>query len=268
MAGDWIKIRTWIAKDPKVIAMARFLASQREYMNWLSDPVQQHCKESAFEHVTLDVTVRVTVTGLVQVWGVTRPDGVPDNDDLLVSKIDLATLDEIAGVPRFGDAMASVGWAVEEDGEQVRFPKFFCQNASSEELRRKKEAERKRRWRHNQSTGQSTGQSRDNPHREEKSKVLAAAAAPRFAGNLESVSDVLDFGTKTGVTMDRKGKLQMVGYAARAMATAKRSRRGLFSKMVTDLIAGNPSDFDDAPAERAAASKALDAWEASQNGTH
>lgn len=156
MAGDWIKMRVWLSRDPKVIAMAHHIAGHRGFMDWMTDPVRQHCSASVFEHVTLDVTVRVTVTGLLQAWGVTRPDGKQDGDDLVVEKSDLDTLDAIAGFPGFGEAMAYVGWAIEDqERHRVRFPNFFSQNASTEELRRKKDAERKRRQREREGVGTS-----------------------------------------------------------------------------------------------------------------
>lgn len=148
MAGDWIKVRVWLAKDPKVISMADFLATDRGFIHWLTDPVRASCKESAYEHVTRCVTVSVTVTGLVTVWGVTREQGVRSGDDLLVPCASLETLDEVAGVPGFGAAMAWVGWAIEDqEKHSVTLPKFFREQVSTADRLRLQAVDRKRRQR-------------------------------------------------------------------------------------------------------------------------
>jgi hypothetical protein len=176
MAGDWIKMRVWLAKDPKVIAIADWLSEHRPFMDWLSDPVRRHCDKSAYEHVTRHVTVSVTVTGLLQLWGVTREDGHRDGDDLIVPMTDPTALDEIAGFPGLGEAMEFVGWAVYDENEhRTIFPKFFTRNASSDEMKRIKDAERQRRRRENltsMSRDSHADESRDChadvTHREEK----------------------------------------------------------------------------------------------------
>jgi hypothetical protein len=172
MAGDWIKMRVWIARDPRVIAIADALAHERRFMDWLADPVHEACRESAYEHVTRPVIVAVTVTGLLQVWGVTREQGAVDGDDVIVPFARFETLDEIAGVPWFGEAMASVGWAEETADGGVRFPKFLKTNASPDEMRRQQDALRKRRQRERRSRDSHAGRSRDShaQSREEESR--------------------------------------------------------------------------------------------------
>lgn len=136
MAGDWIKMRVALSKHPKVIAIADALAEDRSFMDWLTDPVKKSCKHNAYEHVTRSVTVSVTVCALMQVWGVANDLGRADGDDLLLTHSTLWTLDEIAGVPGFGQAMASVGWATEEDEIGVRFCNFLLYNIPSEDRKR------------------------------------------------------------------------------------------------------------------------------------
>jgi hypothetical protein len=159
MAGDWIKMRVLLIRDPKVVSMADFLASERDFMNWLTNPVQQSCRESAFEHVTRNVICHVTVSALVTVWGVARERGDREGDDLVVKHCDLGNLDHIADVPCFGEAMQYVGWAAEEvlrdKVSSVRFPKFFRQEEPPAERHRDLNAERQRRYR--QKKGQTGG---------------------------------------------------------------------------------------------------------------
>lgn len=151
MAGDWIQMRVSIASDPKVTAMADFLAEQRAFMDWLSDPVRRHCDVTAYEHVTRDVTVRVTVSGLLLVWGAANECGKVDGEDLVLHFATLETLDQLAGVPCFGEAMAFVEWV--EPGENgggkplIRFPKFMERNVPAEERARSANALRQQRYR-------------------------------------------------------------------------------------------------------------------------
>ena len=149
MAGDWIKMRVWIGRDPKVVFMADWLAEQRAFMDWLTDPVRQHCGETAYEHVTRNVTVALCVNALLVTWGTAREQGMRDGDDLVVDFCDLDALSEVCGVPYFGDAMAFIGWAIEEDGKRVRFPKFFVDKVSPEERHRATNAARQQRYRDN-----------------------------------------------------------------------------------------------------------------------
>lgn len=175
MAGDWIKMRVSLAKDPRVIAMADYLAECRCFIDWLCDPVRASCKESAYEHVTRNVTVAVTVSALLQVWGIANEAGKPENDDLLLCHMRINYLDEVCGVPGFGEAMESVEWAIEEsdDGKpRVRFPKFLINNTPAEDRAKKSNAERQRRFRErNNATGNDESNVTDNvtvTHREEK----------------------------------------------------------------------------------------------------
>ena len=147
MAGDWIKMRTLLPGDPRVVAMANHLALDPDFMQWLTDPVRQSCKESAYEHVTPSVTRCVTVTGLLKVWGMVMELCKRDGErDARVTHCSLFTLDEIADVPGFGAAMASVEWVV-EDGNSLIFPNFLEENSSAEERKKEQARVRKQRQR-------------------------------------------------------------------------------------------------------------------------
>ena len=150
MANDWIKMRTWLCKDTRVIGMADYLASERAFMNWLTDPVQVSCKETAYEHVTRNVTVALCVTGLLVTWGTAREQGDRVDDDLVLPFGDKYSIDAITGIECFGDAMEHVGWLTEcEDGSLI-FPKFFKENESPEEKHKRQNAERQRKHREKQ----------------------------------------------------------------------------------------------------------------------
>jgi hypothetical protein len=105
------------------------------------------CRESVYEHVTSDVTRALCVTGLLEVWGTAREQGDRDGDDLVIDHCDLGTLDDITGLPCFGEAMAEVGWASEREDGSLVFPKFFADKASPEQRHRTGGAARQARYR-------------------------------------------------------------------------------------------------------------------------
>jgi len=150
MAGDWIKMRVLIGKDPKVLAMAEFLSTEREFMDWLTDPVRVKCKQSVYEHVMPPVIVGLVVAGLVPVWGIACERGKVDGNDLCLFHARLSSLDNIAGIPAFGEAMESVGWAVAEERsgrKQVRLPDFMLHNVPVEDRQKSKNRERQAKFR-------------------------------------------------------------------------------------------------------------------------
>ena len=127
MAGDWIRIRRGIRQWPKTVAIARQLASSREFMNWWSDPVQQHCVTNVTEIVTFANVTRVTACALVELWFAIN-DVV--GEDCRVPYMALSDIDDIVGVPGFGEAMLGVGWVVLHDEKGLVFPNFSEHNVT------------------------------------------------------------------------------------------------------------------------------------------
>jgi hypothetical protein len=189
MAGDWIKMRVTLAKDPRVIAMADRLSVNRGFIDWLCDPVRASCKETAYEHVTRNVTVAVTVSALLQVWGIANETGKPEGEDLILCHTRIDHLDEVCGVPGFGEAMEFVEWAIEEvdcGKYRVRLPKFLINNTPAEDRAKKANAERQRRFREKSNaasngisnvTGNVTVTHREEKRREEKKEQEATPHA-------------------------------------------------------------------------------------------
>ena len=103
MAGDWIKMRPSLLTNPKVNGIARILETSPEVGRALG--VNFNGAMNAI--VTRNVMRNVTVSLLLTVWGLqmSTRDGVFVNADL-------SDIDDIVGVPGFGSAMVSVGWAV------------------------------------------------------------------------------------------------------------------------------------------------------------
>lgn len=133
MAGDdWIRMRTDLYRDPKVLVIAKEL--------------MRNGSEFALRNgdVTRNVTRNAVCGALLSVWGVCRHRGRRSGDALSLSGVTLSDLDDIADVPGFGEAMAAAGWA-EESTQGVTLPGFF--NEYNSEPKRSKAAERQRKYR-------------------------------------------------------------------------------------------------------------------------
>lgn len=142
MAGDWIKMRTDLYRDPKVCLIAEKLLDQESL---LSQSVNQNLQCNMT--VTRNVTRNAAVGALLSVWGVVRRRGKREGDDLVLKNCSLMVLDDISDLPGFGAAMATVGWVVETN-EGLVFPKFFeSNNVDPSDEKNAKNAEKQRRYR-------------------------------------------------------------------------------------------------------------------------
>ncbi len=169
MAGDWIKMRTTIRRNPKTLMMANHLSVNRNFMNWWSDPVQRTCNDSVTEIVTFSNVARVTVCGLLEVWGSLNESL---NSDGFVRGMSLLTLDDMAEIPGFGEAMEFVGW-VEETPEGLVFPNFSEHNVPEKERpKAKSNAERQAEYRERQKAKkEESNESNESNGREEKRRI-------------------------------------------------------------------------------------------------
>lgn len=168
MAGDWIKMRCNIDRDPKVTEMACVLADDEDFCQWLGWPVRADIKH-AFEYVTVTVTRDIVVSSLLRIWGVAAEQGKrasEDSDDLVLSSCNRFTIDEIAGVPGFAAAMEKVGWVETRDDNTAVFPNFLRDNVPADERKKARERassrESSRRYREKSKenvTGDSDGDS-------------------------------------------------------------------------------------------------------------
>lgn len=172
MAGDWIKMRTDLYRDPKVCVIADYLMAPD---GDLARNVNQICQRDMT--VTRNVMRNVTVGALVTVWGVMRLRGKREGDDLVVRYGSLNVIDDLAELPGFGDAMQRVGW-VEATDDGIVFPRFFEDyNVDPNEDLKAKNAERQRRYREKAKASESnvtsnaTVASQSNA-REEKRRVI------------------------------------------------------------------------------------------------
>lgn len=141
MAGDWIKMRVDLYRDPKIISMADILMDGDSS---LSRYVSQHTQRDS--NVTRNVMRNAVVGALVSVWGIARVQGKRIDDDLLMESVTPAVLDDIADMPGIGDAMLEARW-VEESPDGLIFPRFFELYNEDYGDQRKRNRERQARYR-------------------------------------------------------------------------------------------------------------------------
>jgi hypothetical protein len=165
MAGDWIKMRTDLYRDPKVVMIADFLGA-------VDGPLDRQVSQQlqANMAITRNALRCATVGALVALWGVTRHRGKRYGDDLVLHDAPLRVVDEISELPGFGAAMASVGWIRETDKGLV-FPNFFEEfNSDPLEDAKAKAAERQRRYREKHKQNSNVTVTSQSDAREEKSR--------------------------------------------------------------------------------------------------
>lgn len=125
MAGDWIKMRTSLVTSPKVNGIARILERSAEVGKMLTN---SH-NTTLSDVVTRNVTRNVTVSLLLTLWSAANEhtrNGVFENADL-------SDIDDIVGVPGFGAALSTVGWAIhDEQSNSVILPNFNEYNTSGD----------------------------------------------------------------------------------------------------------------------------------------
>ena len=140
MAGDWIKMRGSLCTHPKVLLIAKMIGKSTELGRRLGK-IGDGCLD---EIVTRDVTRDVTLASLLRIWSAVNEH----TDDGVMKNCTLETIDDITGMPSFGAAMASVGWAMyDEKTCTVTFPNFLENNAPSKGNARSSPAERQAKYR-------------------------------------------------------------------------------------------------------------------------
>ena len=142
MASDWVKMRTDLYRDPKVIIIADIIGDPQ---GELGRYVDQNTRSKM--NVTRNVTRNVTVGALVTLWGTLRHNGKRNGDDLVVAGATLSVVDDIVDLPGFGEALGVVGWA-REDEDCIVFPNFYREyNADPAGKSAKSGAERQKEYR-------------------------------------------------------------------------------------------------------------------------
>lgn len=130
--ADWIKMRSSLLTNPKVIRMARVLLANREFLDWLCPGCELPVTRD--ETVTkrhVPVVTRVVVGALLPTWSAVNDTAGRDGVIRYAASRDI---DETAGVPGFGAALMAVDWLEEfPDGKGLRFVNFEEHNSPQKE---------------------------------------------------------------------------------------------------------------------------------------
>lgn len=148
MAGDWIRMRASLLLNPKVIAMADYLSKDKFFIDWWTSGTRKSCDETVTEIVTFSAVTRVTVASLLQFWSAANE---VSRDGFLLHATSFV-MDEMSGIPSFGDALIHVGWAIETDYPKgISLPNFLEYNTPLEKRDAQTGAQRTREWRRRKS---------------------------------------------------------------------------------------------------------------------
>ncbi|MBX3610370.1 MAG: hypothetical protein KF871_10800 [Hydrogenophaga sp.] len=149
--ADWIKMRSSLVTNPKVVRMARVLLADHGFREWIGGLRGcDTCDESVTSHVTtrdIEVVTRIVVGALVPTWSAVNDTAGRDGVIRHASSHDF---DISAGVPGFGRALLAVDWLQElPGGDGVRFVNFDEHNSPQKErsLTSKSGAERTKEYR-------------------------------------------------------------------------------------------------------------------------
>jgi hypothetical protein len=204
MAGDWIKMRTSLCTNPKVNGIAKVLESDCAVGRAMAIGFSG-CMSKI---VTRNVMRHVTVSSLLIVWGAANEhtrDGVFVNSEL-------SDIDDMTGIPGFGRAMASVGWATyDADTYSVTLPNFNEYNISGSArsaqaktgAQRQKEFRDRKRLRISDVTrddkSDELGDRREEKKRQEKNKHTVGEAPLDNSGMVERDHPVCVILEKAGI---------------------------------------------------------------------
>lgn len=145
--ADWIKMRSSLLTNPKVIRMARELLKNPEFMEWLCPGRPCATRDETVTKRDIPVVTRIVVGALLPTWSAVNDTAARDG---VVRHATSQDIDESAGVPGFGRALIAVAWLRElPEGEGVQFINFEEHNSPQKErsLTAKSGAERTKEYR-------------------------------------------------------------------------------------------------------------------------
>lgn len=174
MAGDWIKMRAGLLTHPKVIGMVKHLQDSGAFFNFVCHDEVTGGALAGFEpdpkcvtdFVTRNALRYITVSGLLALWSAAR---LHSNSGCLCGLL-IEDLDEMAGIPSFGFALESVGWAkYDKKLKGVVLPNFLEWNDQTHKDSPKSNAERQKAFRERKKT--TVTNSNESNDRVEESRV-------------------------------------------------------------------------------------------------
>lgn len=169
--ADWIKMRSSLLTNPKVIRMARVLLADPEFMEWLhGDCHSVTPRDASVTKRDIPVVTRIVVGALLPTWSAVNDTAGRDG---IIRHTASQDIDETAGVPGFGRALMAVEWLEElPQGDGVRFVNFEEHNSPQKErsLTSKSGAERTKDYRERKKR-----ESEEQRHGDEKRDVTSDA---------------------------------------------------------------------------------------------
>lgn len=190
----WIKMRTSLLSNPRVLRMARLLCLDAEFMAWYCPGRDAVTACDAVTKRDVSVVTRIVAGGLLGTWATVNDTACSDG---VLRHAASQDVDEFAGVPGFGRALIGVDWLRElPEGGGVQFVNFEEHNSPQKERSptSKTSAERMRALRERQASEgvegdlsdalsdaggdghlTSQGDAREDKNREEKIKKGAKA---------------------------------------------------------------------------------------------
>ncbi len=153
--ADWIKMRSSLVTNPKVVRMARVLLADPEFRQWIGGLCTCDAGDVRVTTRDIEVVTRIVVGALVPTWSAVNDTAGRDG---VIRHASSQDIDISAGVPGFGRALVAVEWLQElPNGEGVRFVNFEEHNSPQKErsLTSKTGAERTAEWRSRKKSAQS-----------------------------------------------------------------------------------------------------------------
>jgi hypothetical protein len=142
--ADWIKMRSSLLTNPKVVRMARVLLADKEFLDWLCPGCDVSVTRD--ESVTkrhVPVVTRIVVGALLPTWSAVNDTAARDG---IVRHASSREIDETAGVPGFGAALIAVDWLRElPNAEGVQFV-WVLTSLKPDKTRRASNAEEALAW--------------------------------------------------------------------------------------------------------------------------
>lgn len=198
----WIKMRTSLLSNPRVLRMARVLCTDAEFMEWYMPGRDTVTACDAVTKRDVSVVTRIVAGGLLGTWSAVNDTASSDG---VLRHAASQDVDEFSGVPGFGKALIAVEWLRNlPNGEGIQFVNFEEHNSPQRERSptSKTSAERMRALRERQANegidGElsdelsdaagdghltSQGDAREDKSREEKN-IKKGAKAPSSAAKL------------------------------------------------------------------------------------
>lgn len=149
--SDWIKMRSGLPTNPRVVKMARVLLAEQRFMDWFrpgaTAVTSDVTRDERDEQRDISVVTRIVVGTLLPTWSMVNEAAGRDG---IIRHASSRDIDHTAGVPGFAKALAAVDWLeILPNDAGVRFINFEEHNSPQKEraLTSKSGADRQKEYR-------------------------------------------------------------------------------------------------------------------------